>query len=384
MPRRPKPPQRRDYGAGSIVKRPTGRYQAQCYADDGRRLTRTFDSRRQADDWLTRQRARRMAGDLEPGDTKLTTGDLLDWWLDTYGPTMPLSTRRSYAWGAEQLAAPLRTVPAARLRVDRVQRLVNELAAAGKGISTLRVLRAVLRQAFLAGIGANLVQRQPTEGLRMPGVTWREPPAWNAEQARTFLELAEHDPLALFWRLLFGSGMRQGELRGLRWEAIDWEHGILHVRTGQSDDGKRLQLTKNRRRRPLRLDERLLNELRDAYEAAGEPTVGHVFVTDHGRALRGDVIRAQFAALVHRADLPRLTPHGVRHTAASVLRDEGADPKDISEILGHSSIKLTLDLYSHTGSDRQAGSLRRMADALRKRGAETAQQQPDSSANADS
>jgi integrase len=69
---------------------------------------------------------------------------------------------------------------------------------------------------------------------------------------------------------------------------------------------------------------------------------------------------------VARAELTDLTPHGARHTCASVLREQGADLKDIQEILGHSCLRVTSDLYTHNPASRQAGTLRRMANALRK------------------
>ncbi len=367
MPRKPKPPDddRRRYGSGSVVKRPTGRYQAQLYAEDGRRVTRTFDTRRQTEDWLTRTRARKLEGTLELVDARLTTGELLDWWYETYCSMRPASTRVSYHWGIHTLAAPLRPIPAARLRVDQVQRQINQLHQAGRSYSSVMVLVVVLNQAFSRGVADLHLPRVPTVGLRLPQKTWSAAPSWTIEQAAHFLDVAQHDELALFWRLLFATGLRQGELRGLRWEAIDFEVGTLNVWYGLSSDGKTLGLTKNRRRRTLRLDAPLLDALRARRSDVGEPEKGYVFLNGQ-HTLTGQAIRLRFARLVEAAGLPHLTPHGARHTAASGLREQGADLKDVQEILGHSSVTITAGIYINSPAERQRVTLGRLSAALAK------------------
>lgn len=372
MPRKPKPPpeqkpERRTYGSGSIVERPNGRYQAAAYTDAGRRVTRTFDTEKQADAWLVRTRAKRLDGTLEFVDNRLTTGELLDWWYETYCSMRTTNTRASYRWGVKVLAAPLRAIPAARLRVDQVQRRINELHEAGRGDSTIRVLVVVLNQAFTRGVADLHLPRVPTTGLRFPEKTWKPAPSWTLAQAQAFLAVAEHDELALFWSLLLSTGMRQGELRGLCWEAIDLEAGIINVWFTCSRDGRTLGLTKNKRRRALRVDAQLIEALKRRREAWPAPARGYVFPFK-GHGFTGNAIRLRFAALVARVPkLPRLTPHGARHTAASVLRDQGADLKDVQEILGHASITTTSNTYVHTPAERQGEALSRLAAALSKR-----------------
>lgn len=379
----PEPEPKRSYGAGSITKRPTGRYQAQCYTEDGRRLTRSFDTRRRAEDWLAQARAKRLAGEFDQVDQKRTTGELLDWWLETYCATRPGATRASYTWGIKTLAAPLRSIQATRLRVDQVQRVVNELHEAGRSYSSIMILVVVLNQAFTRGVVDLRLPRVPTVGLRFPEKGWKVAPSWTIGQARAFLAHVEHDELALFWRLLFSTGLRQGELRALHWEALDFDASILHVWYGLSSNGKTLGPTKNRRRRSLRLDAPLLEAIQARRVEQGSPETGYVFLNGR-RTFTGGAIRLRFKKLVAAAGLPALTPHGARHTAASGMREQGADPKDVQEILGHSTLAVTMNTYVHSPAERQAATLQRMADALAKPPPSGDESQPNSSRSGDS
>ena len=144
------------------------------------------------------------------------------------------------------------------------------------------------------------------------------------------------------------TGLRQGELLGLRWSDVNLSAGTLTVRHAlQRVDGK-LQLveTKTRRsRRTVPLPELALSALRKAQDG---PMIGtHLFTTPDGSPLYGTAVYRDFLDVSATAGLPRIRFHSLRHTAASLLLAQGSHPRVVMEMLGHSTIALTMNTYSH-------------------------------------
>jgi integrase len=193
------------------------------------------------------------------------------------------------------------------------------------------------------------------------------------EQARALLETAEGDRLEALYVLALSTGMRQGELLGLRWRNVDLDGGSLQVRATlqRTRDGftfsepktarscRQVTLTKQavealRGHRSRQVEERL--QMGGAWEDNGL-----VFANEVGRPIEaGNLIRRSFHPLLERAGLPKGRFHDLRHTAATLALGKGVHPKIVAEMLGHSQIAVTLDLYSHVTPTMQ----RQAADAL--------------------
>jgi integrase len=179
-------------------------------------------------------------------------------------------------------------------------------------------------------------------------------------QARKLLQTAEGNRLEALYVLAVTTGMRQGELLGLGWEDVDLEAGVVRVKRKLTlaKGGPRLTEPKTRgSRRQIRLTSSAVEALekhreRQQTERAASngswTDRGLVFCTGRGTLIRRDNLHAKhWKPLLRRAGLPDIRFHDLRHTCATLLLTKGVHPKIVSEMLGHSSIAITLDTYSH-------------------------------------
>jgi integrase len=204
----------------------------------------------------------------------------------------------------------------------------------------------------------------------------KDPVVWNPEQLSRFLEHVAQDRVAALWIVAASTGMRRGELLGLRWRDIDLDSGELSIRQTHVSYGK-LRVTKepktDRGRRTIPVDPRAVVALRAHKRAQAEEKLaagetygdqGLVFADEIGEPLRPDTVSAAFRRHVRDAGLPHLTPHGLRHTFATVGLEAGVDVLYIAELLGHSSPAITQSIYQHTRRDRLAAAAERIGDVI--------------------
>jgi integrase len=194
--------------------------------------------------------------------------------------------------------------------------------------------------------------------------------AWTVDEARAFLAATRDDRLAPAWALLLTRGLRRGELCGLRWSEVDLGAKVLRiVSTLVVVDGKAITSEPKTEagKRSIPIDDSLVALLRrhqmrqaeeklasgGAYEAGG-----YVVADELGRPYHPDTISQWFADKVKAADLRVIRLHDCRHTAASLMLAAGEQVKVVSEMLGHSSVTITLNLYAHVmpGMAEKAGA----------------------------
>jgi integrase len=192
------------------------------------------------------------------------------------------------------------------------------------------------------------------------------------------LEAASEDRLEALYVLAIYTGLRQGELLGLKWDDIDLGAGMLQVRRAliTAKGGPRLAAPKTKSsRRRLRLTRVAVETLKSHLERQLEDIDrvgsmwqenGLVFASETGAPLdRHDVTSRRFKPLLERARLPHFRFHDLRHMCATLLLTKNVNPKVVSEMLGHSSIAITLDTYSHVLPNMQDSAARALEEALR-------------------
>jgi integrase len=206
-----------------------------------------------------------------------------------------------------------------------------------------------------------LVQRNVTEMVRPPRKRKMEMQTLDVRQVGKFLEAAAEERLEALFVLAVTTGMRQGELLGLRWQDVDLEKGVINVRQtlymsrGQTllaepkteHSRRMIHLTKVglyalRKHRTRYLQEAL------AYGPDWNSEYNLVFPTSTGRPIRAaQMVELPFHRVLERAGLPRIRFHDLRHTAATLMLEQGVNPKAVSEMLGHSDVTITLGIYGH-------------------------------------
>lgn len=294
----------------------------------------------------------------EPEPTNLTTGQWLDQWLAGVR-TMRGGTRANYELAIRRHLkpsigrVPLRSLTRAAVR-ELYARLEESGSARGGGLSVKSVhnVHIVLHTALKAAVADGLIPRNPAaDAHSLPGGRG-EMRVWDAAEVSAFLASVKQDRLFALWRLAAVTGMRRGELLGLRWRDVDLDGGFVTIqqqRVRQGASGVTYGPPKTARgRRRVPIDAATAEALR-AHRAAQEvvPIDGLVFTRADGAGLDPDGVSGAFERLSGAAGLTRIRLHDLRHTAATLMLRAGAHPKVVQERLGHSSVAMTLDLYSH-------------------------------------
>ena len=264
-----------------------------------------------------------------------------------------------------------------RLTPARVQAQYGQWREARYGRAHDADCHLRLSQALDQAVRFQLVASNVCKQVTPPRSTAGRPDVWSSEEATRFLEVAKDDPLSPLWHLLLLEGMRRGEALGLRWSDMNWERGTAHisqsVRAGVAKGEAVIQpRTKTAAgARTVRLTSRTIAVLKHHRAAQAERRlaapewVDHdlILTTGKGTPINPANVRKHFDALVTRAGVRRITPHGLRHTHATMLLRQGVPAKIVSERLGHANIGVTLDTYSHVLPDMQDSAAEAM-DAI--------------------
>ena len=302
--------------------------------------------------------------------SKITLAEYLDQWLDQIRSSVSGKTFERY----EQLLAS-DVIPRIGdrglqdLRPLHLQSLYRELLDSGRrqssgGLSARTVLHIhrALHKALGDAVKWQLLLRNPAAIAEPPRVERRERNTLTIEEARTLLEVAKGTQYYLPTLLALTCGLRRGEILALRWADVDFEAGILIVRRSveETKGGIVFKEPKSGRFRAVRMSAFTMTDLRQA-ERHGDLICSN----ENGGPLSPDRFSSNWRHFYERhAKIEKhITFHDLRHTHATLLLTDGMHPKIVSERLGHSTIGITLDLYSHVSAAMQEPAAARM-DAL--------------------
>ncbi len=374
---------------GSVIKRGrTWSYVVDVGRDPatGRRRQRWkggFATRREAEKALGRALAAVGAGEVVDAGG-LTVGAYLDQWLAGARPSLKPSTAKSYGELVQWYVRPrIGHAKLADLNALLIRNLYADLLIEGAvrreggvSASTVAVVHRVLRKALNDAVLWGLLGRSPLLGVKPPRREQPEMRAWTPAQVRIFLAAVERDRLYALWVLILSTGMRRGEIAGVRWCDVDLDAGILAVRRTRVSVAYSVCETDPKTRcsrRTISLDARVAGVLRShrrrqleerlAWGEAWTDT-GYVFTSEDGWPVHPERISVLFARLADAAGVPKIRLHDLRHTSASLALAGGIHPKVVSERLGHSSISVTLDLYSHVIPGLQAEAAEKLGEMI--------------------
>ena len=368
--------ERRARGEGWIAQRPRhdGRWPASYVGADERRHFLYGATRAQVERKLAKALHDRDQG-IYVGGPNQTVATYLTAWLDHVGPSLRPRTLERYRGHVRRSLGDVADIS---LRKLTPQALAARYAAMRPthAPGSIAHLHAMLHGALRTAVLWHLIPRNPTDAVRPPRPERREMLVLTGPQVRELLASLAGDPLEALYVLAVATGMRQGELLGLRWSDVDLEAGRIAVQHALIRVGREWHLAEPktpRSRRQIRIGLRTVEALRahrlrqaqQLLTLGARPDAGTLVFTDRwGDPVVGSrLTERHLKPLLGRLGLPAIRFHDLRHTAATLLLVEGVNPKVVSEMLGHSSVTITLDRYSHVLPTLQDDAARRM-DAL--------------------
>ena len=407
-------PKRRANGEGTITKRADGRYQAAAYVyrPDGTR-TRKFvygKTRAEAAEKLTEIQEKTRQG-IPAATSAMPLGDYLTYWLRAVAavrlkpstlmsyevmaliyitPALgkkrlnrlsPADVRRFLAEFRDGCLCCLRGIDADRAEDDRKCCAKGRCCQRRPSARTVQYVHAVLRSALQHAVREELVARNVARIVETPQVARQEVRPLDGAEARMLLKAARSHRLYALWLLLVSVGLRRGEVLALTWDDIDFERRQLRVRRNLQRIKTELVFGTPKTARSLRtvpLPGRCVDALRrrqvaqrteraaagTSWDPLPHQPAGLVFTTPTGRPTDPRSLNRMLAVLCRTANVRGVRVHDLRHTCASLLLAQGVDARTIMEMLGHSTITMTLDTYAHVMETTLRAAAVRMEDAL--------------------
>lgn len=364
-----------------ITKRKDGRYMARytVHTPDGTKRKVIYGRKyKEVEKALAEARGDAARGLVFDADN-LKLGEYLDRWLaDSVADTVRQTTFERYEQIVRVHIRPaLGNLKLQNVTPAHVRGLYREKLEAGLSPRTVQYVHVTLHKALKQAVADGLIPRNATEAVRPPQVRKEEIKPLTAEQVKLLFESVRGDRLEALYILAVTTGLRQGELLGLKWEDVNLDAGTLQVRRTltTAKDGPVLSTPKTKgSRRTVKLSETTLRALRIHLERqlreidrAGDlwRENGLIFADEAGQPLdRRYITTHRFKPLLKHAGLPQIRFHDLRHTCATLLLTKNVNPKVVSEMLGHATIAITLDTYSHVLPNMQSEAAKAMEEAL--------------------
>lgn len=345
---------------GSFRQRSSGRWEVRFTLPDGTRRSAYAATKAEAREEMHKALDKARQGIDLKGERQTLATYLRAWLADVAADKVRPSTLVSYRRNVERHIIPeLGEVELRDLTVQDVQKFLNAKHKAGLSPRTVQFIRAILRNALAQALAWGLVQRNVAAIAKPPRQERKEVQALSSAEARQLMAHTREHRLGNLFAIALFTGMRQGELFGLRWPDLDLDRGTLTVRQAAQKIGGEWKMVEPKSatsRRTIRLSAGAVAALRDQKQRvkaqrieAGELWVewGLVFPSTLGSPLDPASVTHALQRQLRDAGLPRVRFHDLRHTCATMLLEQGVPARVVMDQLGHSQISLTLNTYSH-------------------------------------
>jgi integrase len=364
---------KRSAGEGTINQRPNGTWRAQVSLH-GKRLSFTANSQSACRDWI-----RKIKDQIDQGytydDERTTVGKFLEGWVATKKSELRLATYEQYDWVSRLYLQP--TLGKTKLRdlsSGQVQDFYDQLSRSGKGVRSIRVAHAVLHSCLEQAKRLGLITRNPTDFCSVPKQAAKDLNIWTEDQVIKFLAFVHGHRNENLYYLALTTGMRRGELLGLKWQDVDWVHSKLSIKRQcfmPRGGGFVFQPPKTKLGiRSIQLGSGPIQHLRaqlyniDLMRAMNKGKWQEhdlLFPSSIGTPIGSDNLTHEFQELVKKSGLPAIRLHDCRHTAASIMLSHGIPPVTVAGMLGH-SLAILLSTYAHFIPGMQAEAAQLMSD----------------------
>lgn len=308
---------------------------------------------------------RKMISEVENGGivnvSPMKLGDWMGQWLDIYLPHIEATTRAGYKERIKKHLLPaLGNIPLKNLNATIIQQWVNSLTDE-KNLSpkTVQNVYLNLEQALTQAVFLRMLPYNPCEGVKLPKLQKYKAQIYDKDEITEMLEAASGSNMYLIALLTVSVGFRRGELLALKWDNVDLDNGIIHIRenTVLADGVKITKAPKSSAGiRDISIGEKLTSELRKAHTEyfSNKLLYGKAFVDSNlvicqkdGKPYSPDSITQKWGRFVKQKNLKHIRFHDLRHSCATAMIEANVPMKTVQERMGHTSITITYDIYGH-------------------------------------
>ena len=375
---------RRSNGEGNIRKRKDGRWEGRYTAGrdpvTGKQIFKNVLGKTQAEVKEKLQKALAQAGKIDFTKTgKYTVTMWMDEWFENVAKikVRPSSHQTYRGYIDHHITPNIGNITLEKLTTMDLQKLYRKLLNKGrvdrveakqqpKGLSakTVRNINQVISSAMDFAVAQKIIPENPCKAAALPKVEHKEMKTIPVEQLQTFLQEAKATGVYEMYYIELATGLRRGELLGLKWADIDWKNGIIKVRRQIARvDGQIVEAplkTKNSYR-AVTISQPAIEVLKQQKEKTNDE---YVFPSPNGGPISPDSVNNMLKRVLARAGIPKVRFHDLRHTFATIALQNGVDIKTVSGMLGHFSAGFTLDTYAHVTTAAQKEAADTMGNVL--------------------
>ena len=375
----PRKSTRNAQGAGTIRQRKDGtwegRYTVGRDPGTGKQVQKSVYGKTQKE---TRIKLQQATSSIDLGvytePSKMTVSRWLDIWLEEFLGDVKPRTQELYTSTVKNRIKPaLGAVKLSDLKTAAIQKFYNDCGRGDAPLSpkTVKNVHGILHKALQQAVEAGYIRENPADACKPPRIVKKEITPLDEAETKLFVKAVHDDPYEILYLVTLFTGMREGEVMGLKWDAVDFEAGTVRiVHQLQLHKGVyQLMPTKNSKPRTITPAPYVMNLLKAQKRiqagwklAAGRvwQDDGFVFSNQLGAHLARQTVYKHFKDAVESIGLKDRRFHDLRHTYAVASLRAGDDPKTVSENLGHATVAFTLDIYGHVTEQMKRASADRM------------------------
>jgi len=362
---------RRSPGEGSLIHRKDGRWMARfmVVCPDGTRIRRQIilKDRQQTLKRMREEMALEDKGMSMFRDNR-TLEEYLEYWLEYISaPRIRRNTQYIRTLLVRKhIISEIGKIQLFALRPIHVRQMLSQLEAKGAGQYTLKRTKQLLSTALKDAMKMEFVNRNVAELVDTPRHQYKERNVWSKSQVLKFLDYLmsiDHRYYSLFL-ILFNYGLRKGEVQGLRWQDIDFDQNVIHIRQAMAEYGNTILFDLPKTPASVR-DLPLLPKIREVLlkYRVNAPSFADdlLFHSERGHPVNSCSLRKTFKSLSRHAGLPEICLHEIRHTVATLLNASGVTLKDAQAILGQNDINTTFRIYTHATRESKTNAMNTLA-----------------------
>ena len=361
----------KELGTG-LSQRKDGRYSARFVTSSGKRIEKYFEKFQDARNWLAEARLQDERGDADSLSLGMTVDAWFEFWIvNIKEKTVRPNTIRNYKERYyRNIKKHLGKKQINDVKPMHCQIVLNDMEEHYKG-STIYQCLIALYNLFQSAFENGIIKSNPvTKTVKLPKPIEKKTRVLTIGEQIRFLERARYTTNYPQYLFILNTGVRTGEMIGLKWEDLDFENNIIHIRRTMeyrySTGDWRIGPPKTKKSfRDITMTEEcaeLLKELRNKYDLGRYVQDGFeefVFINRNGIPTKNSTYDAHIQKLTRQAGMENFSMHTLRHTFATRCIEAGMRPKTLQQILGHSSINITMNLYVHVTDEEKAKEMRK-------------------------